>query len=215
MAEMKWTNPERLDVFGVRLIGWPKGIPQQNPSTLKSSQNRQLLAALQKGSMKFERLYDDPSEEVSDKAKSQTPGDKQNEEDDFSWAYDSEAARSSQSTPLPQESQASQSTSTSQVPAAPSNLKRVPLPPLASSPIISDTEDTSWRIETPQMDIDSGLGTYNVDFGWDEFSDHLLSTIGTDWDNESPILRPKKRPRTEAETDVGTGDSNPGQGDGS
>ena len=49
-AEMKWTNPERLDAYGVRLVGWPEGVPAQNPSTFKVSQNKVLLEALQNGS---------------------------------------------------------------------------------------------------------------------------------------------------------------------
>ncbi|KAF8149910.1 hypothetical protein B0H34DRAFT_618062, partial [Crassisporium funariophilum] len=95
-AEMKWTNPERLDdVYGVRLVGWPEGIPSQNPSTLKVSQNKLLLEAIQNGTMRFERLaMSDPiaskldNEEVAD-GPSRTDGDDGRE--DFSWAYDADA----------------------------------------------------------------------------------------------------------------------------
>ncbi|PPQ66228.1 hypothetical protein CVT24_000340 [Panaeolus cyanescens] len=209
-AEMKWTNPERLDAFGVRLVGWPEGIPQQNPSTLKSSQNRQLLDALQKGTMKFERLFGDPvaqSSSDTDKAKAQTSPDKQLEEDDFSWAYDSGPSEASQVTLPAEDSQSSRSTSASRAPTGPLlKPKRDPLP-TPQSPVISEMDDSPWRMDTSQMDISSGLGTYNVDFGWDEFSDHLLSTIGSDWDNESSVVRPKKRPRTENETDDANSDA--------
>ncbi|EEB94931.1 hypothetical protein MPER_06180, partial [Moniliophthora perniciosa FA553] len=33
-AEMKWTQPDRLYTYGVRLVGWPPDIPTQNPSSL-------------------------------------------------------------------------------------------------------------------------------------------------------------------------------------
>jgi hypothetical protein len=52
-AEMKWSNHEKLDAYGVRLEGWPTGVPKQNPSTLSSSQNKAILEALESGKMKF------------------------------------------------------------------------------------------------------------------------------------------------------------------
>jgi len=52
-AEMKWTNHSNLSVYGVRLEGWPTNIPMQNPSTLSTSQNRELRDALVSGSLKF------------------------------------------------------------------------------------------------------------------------------------------------------------------
>ncbi|KAF8656208.1 hypothetical protein AX16_002644 [Volvariella volvacea WC 439] len=55
-AEMKWTNPERLDIYGVRLIGWPDDIPKANPSTLKQSQNRRLLDLAESHQLRFEPL---------------------------------------------------------------------------------------------------------------------------------------------------------------
>ncbi|KAF9533814.1 hypothetical protein CPB83DRAFT_844559 [Crepidotus variabilis] len=90
-AEMKWSNPERLDIYGVRVVGWPKEIPAQNPSSLKTSQNRQLLEAFQAGTMRFERIgtptskiaesSDNPPETFEDVV------DQDNAED-FSWAFD-------------------------------------------------------------------------------------------------------------------------------
>jgi len=75
---MKWTNPERLDSYGVRLVGWPSEIPAQNPSTLKQNQNKQLLQALENGSLRFERI-------VKETEVAETPAEL---DEDFSWAYD-------------------------------------------------------------------------------------------------------------------------------
>ncbi|KAG6812956.1 hypothetical protein H0H92_015075 [Tricholoma furcatifolium] len=61
-AEMKWTNNERLDVYGVRLVGWPAGIPAANPSSLKATQNKKLLECLENGTLRFEKILG-PSEE--------------------------------------------------------------------------------------------------------------------------------------------------------
>ncbi|KAF7796605.1 hypothetical protein EIP86_007787 [Pleurotus ostreatoroseus] len=52
-AEMKWTNHARLDQYGVRLVGWPAGVPAANPSTLSTAQNRALLDALGRGELRF------------------------------------------------------------------------------------------------------------------------------------------------------------------
>ena len=32
LAEMRWTKPEQLEGYGVRIIGWPPGIALRNPS---------------------------------------------------------------------------------------------------------------------------------------------------------------------------------------
>ncbi|KAJ3532631.1 hypothetical protein NMY22_g7661 [Coprinellus aureogranulatus] len=87
-AEMKWTNPERLDVYGVRLVGWPPGVPSLNPSTLRVSQNRQLLEAFKSGSAKFERLPTSahpPPTAITDNEVDNA------DNDDFSWAFDADA----------------------------------------------------------------------------------------------------------------------------
>ena len=53
-AEMKWSNHDRLiDAYGVRLEGWPPSVPKQNPSTLSVAQNKAILEALRRGSMRF------------------------------------------------------------------------------------------------------------------------------------------------------------------
>lgn len=90
-AEMKWTNPERLDVYGVRLVGWPPSIPPQNPSSLKLPQNKQLLECLLNGTMRFEKLLITPGS-TDDLGSSGTDIANNSQEaevtDDFSWAYD-------------------------------------------------------------------------------------------------------------------------------
>lgn len=53
---MKWTNHGNLSVYGVRLEGWPAGIPMQNPSTLSTGQNRELRDALASGTLRFCRI---------------------------------------------------------------------------------------------------------------------------------------------------------------
>ena len=55
-AEMKWTNHSKLSVYGVRLNGWPDGVPVQSPSTFSVAQNRLLLDLLHEGKLHFSRL---------------------------------------------------------------------------------------------------------------------------------------------------------------
>ncbi|GBE88403.1 hypothetical protein SCP_1302180 [Sparassis crispa] len=54
-AEMKWSDHSRLQVYGIRLEGWPAGVPVTNPSTLTVAQNQQVLEALCTGNMYFTR----------------------------------------------------------------------------------------------------------------------------------------------------------------
>ncbi|KAF7336644.1 hypothetical protein MVEN_02098900 [Mycena venus] len=61
-AEMKWTNPALLATYGVCLVGWPPTIPAQNPSSLKANQNKELLEALESGTMRFVRTLTTPNE---------------------------------------------------------------------------------------------------------------------------------------------------------
>lgn len=89
---MKWTNPERLDVYGVHLVGWPSSIPAQNPSSLKFPQNKQLLECLQNGTMRFEKSLVTPGS-TDDLGGSSTVTSYSEEAeviDDFSWAYDAD-----------------------------------------------------------------------------------------------------------------------------
>ncbi|KAF5382172.1 hypothetical protein D9615_004403 [Tricholomella constricta] len=100
-AEMKWTNPERLDVYGVRLVGWPASIPAQNPSTLKAGQNKTLLECLENGTMRFEKLFPDPGTADYTENYNLDEGRMPNEtedDDDFSWAYDADAGEPSLNT---------------------------------------------------------------------------------------------------------------------
>ncbi|KAF8071896.1 hypothetical protein FPV67DRAFT_1483087 [Lyophyllum atratum] len=93
-AEMKWTNPERLDVYGVRLVGWPTSIPAQNPSSLKANQNKILLECLDNGTMRFEKLFLAMSTANYANNYNLDEGripDELEEADDFSWAYDADA----------------------------------------------------------------------------------------------------------------------------
>ncbi|KAI0064768.1 hypothetical protein BV25DRAFT_1799962 [Artomyces pyxidatus] len=55
-ADMKWTNHDNLAVYGVRIVGWPAGVPMQNPSTLSTAQNRLLKECFARGSLRFCRL---------------------------------------------------------------------------------------------------------------------------------------------------------------
>ncbi|KAF8486074.1 hypothetical protein DFH94DRAFT_622008 [Russula ochroleuca] len=82
-AEMKWTNHGNLSVYGVRLEGWPTNIPMQNPSTLSTSQNRELRDALASGSLKFCRINTETSTPFDATATSCGPNGNSS---DLSWA---------------------------------------------------------------------------------------------------------------------------------
>jgi hypothetical protein len=86
---MKWMNPERLDVYGVRLVGWPPSVPALNPSTLRVSQNRELLEAFKTGIAKFERL---PASIHPPAPLPDIEIDHTDEDEDFSWAFDADAS---------------------------------------------------------------------------------------------------------------------------
>ncbi len=87
-AEMKWTNHGNLSVYGVRLEGWPANIPMQNPSTLSTSQNRELRDALAKGTLRFSRIINTETSSPFD-AGSTSCGPTGNS-NDFSWAISEE-----------------------------------------------------------------------------------------------------------------------------
>jgi hypothetical protein len=82
-AEMKWTNHGNLSVYGVRLEGWPTNIPMQNPSTLSTSQNRELRDALASGTLKFCRINTEASTPFDAAATSCGPNGNSS---DLSWA---------------------------------------------------------------------------------------------------------------------------------
>jgi len=84
-AEMKWTNPERLSLYGVRLVGWPSDIPTANPSSLKSGQNQRLLELVEHGELRFEKTMMTGLEApMLSESLRHTP---EMAAEDFSWAY--------------------------------------------------------------------------------------------------------------------------------
>jgi hypothetical protein len=56
---MKWTNHDRLGIYGVRIVGWPGKIPHKNPSTLSDSQNKLILESLNAGTLRFVRTSEE------------------------------------------------------------------------------------------------------------------------------------------------------------
>jgi hypothetical protein len=176
-AEMKWTNPERLDAYGVRLIGWPEGVPAQNPSSFKVSQNKILLEALQNGSMRFERI--NPIPPMQEEAEASKPEEEcPDPHEDFSWAYDADASPPPSShaeypPPLP--------------PRQPLNTGQTPV-----LPVIIDEAESSWA---STLETDSTLSQYTLNFLW--AGDFNEPTTELAWDDESDAdLRPRKRSRS-------------------
>lgn len=166
---MKWTNPERLDAYGVRLIGWPEGVPAQNPSSFKVSQNKVLLEALQNGSMRFEKITPaTPRQQEASKADDDDP------HEDFSWAYDADASPPSPHAAVhPTALTPRQSLHTGENPVL---------------PVIVDEAGSSW---TSALETDSSLSQYL----W--AGDLNEPTTELTWDEESDAdLRPRKRPRS-------------------
>ncbi|KAG6817689.1 hypothetical protein H0H87_005448 [Tephrocybe sp. NHM501043] len=170
-AEMKWTNPERLDVYGVRLVGWPAEIPPANPSSLKVFQNKVILDCLDSGTLRFEKLFPEAP------AASVTPNDHAEESpvaqesggiDDFSWAYNPNA---------------------DDAPIVPAEEDETP--PQAEQPIASqppDIEDTFWQApEDPSLTGDL--------WGEIDMATILQSTL------DSSSSQTRKRPRIELEFD--------------
>lgn len=171
---MKWTNPERLDAYGVRLVGWPDGVPAQNPSTLKVNQNKVLLEAIQNGSMKFVKVIPDPS------GSRDTPsGGDDDANEDFSWAYDADALPA---LPSPAPTMASSSAFT-----------RAPTVTPLSSTTIDDNDPWSMQ-PTMTAEPDQAHSSYDVNYAWEgEFNEEAINTLGEEWDLE----RPRKRQRSE------------------
>ena len=175
-AEMKWSNPERLDAYGVRLIGWPEGVPAQNPSHFKASQNKVLLEALQNGSMRFEKVTPaNPSQEVS-------KFDDDDPHEDFSWAYDADAS--------PPSSQVECSTTLPHSPPPQSlNTGQNPVPPV----LVDAVESGSSMPWTSILDTDSALSQYTI--LWPNDLNEPTNQLG--WDDGSETnSRPRKRPRS-------------------
>ena len=180
-AEMKWTNPERLDVYGVRLVGWPEGVPAQNPSTLKVNQNKLLLEAIQNGTLKFEKMNN-----VGTGGGSQDPSKLGSSEvnEDFSWAYDADARPPSP--PLSRNS-ASSSKVVNQEPVSSNNIAK------------PETETNSWSLD-PNLEDNTTFSPYTVDYTWTgEFSEQMVGPSGGQWAGDSQLKaeRPYKRRRSE------------------
>jgi hypothetical protein len=171
---MKWTNPERLDAYGVRLIGWPEGVPAQNPSTFKVSQNKILLEALQNGSMRFEKII--PATLTQEEA---PKADEDNPQEDFSWAYDANATPPSSHAEYP----------TALPPSPPRQSVNTGETPVL--PVIVDEAESGW---TSTLESDSAFSQY-INYPW--ASDLNEPTTELAWDEElDGDLRPRKRPRS-------------------
>ncbi|KAK7691067.1 hypothetical protein QCA50_006170 [Cerrena zonata] len=87
-AEMKWTNHEKVSVYGVRIEGWPSHVPQKNPSALSAAQNKEILQGIQSGAIHFARLVAVTPVENTPSASSALPNQPIDTTDpeDFSWA---------------------------------------------------------------------------------------------------------------------------------
>lgn len=179
---MKWTNPERLDVYGVRLIGWPEGVPAQNPSTFKVSQNKLLLEALQNGTMRFEKVM--PASDHGDGVVEVSRADEDDPDEDFSWAYNADAS--------PPPPHAEYSTTLPRSPPRQS-LNRGQNPVL---PTLVDEAESSSMPWTSTLDPDSALSQYTVNYLWTgDFNESAIDHPG--WDDELETdSRPRKRPRS-------------------
>ena len=84
---MKWTNHDRLSVYGVRIVGWPHRIPQQNPSTLTTNQNKELLECLKGGTLHFVRIAHNLENVVDSTVGSPTLNSTE-AVDDLFWVYE-------------------------------------------------------------------------------------------------------------------------------
>lgn len=98
-AEMKWKDHSKLDIYGIRLEGWPHDVPKDNPSTLSVVQNKEVLKALQSGRMSFVRIAGSSGQTTPSSGSQQSP----EISDDFSWAcgYPDEATHSPQDHAMP------------------------------------------------------------------------------------------------------------------
>jgi hypothetical protein len=182
---MKWTNPERLDVYGVRLVGWPEGVPAQNPSTLKVNQNKLLLEAIQNGTLKFEKMN-----QAGTKVGGEDPSrlGSVGVNDDFSWAYDADARPPSPPHLSNVASFHSQQV-IDQAPVASNNLHKTE----------TEASSSQWTLD-PDPGDNSIFSPYNPDYTWDgEFSERMSDPSGGQWDGDSQLQaeRPRKRQRSE------------------
>lgn len=57
-AEMRWTKPEQIENWGVRIVGWPSDLPFRNPSNNTVQVNTRLLELLKTGQIRFVKPTD-------------------------------------------------------------------------------------------------------------------------------------------------------------
>jgi len=192
---MKWTNPEKLDVYGVRLIGWPEGIPAQNPSMLKVGQNKTLLEAIQSGSMRFQRINPITPSSYLEGSSINTAQINCEEDEDFSWAYDVNAHPPSPPSILP-------------ITMAPPNDIPVPGPSSSAYPYSVESTDEDFRLEDPSLDP-SFSPSYSVEYSPpDGHDEQVADMLDTDWIDTfvSDLEPPRKRLRS-VEPSPESGDS--------
>ena len=53
---MKWSKPEKLKAYGVRIVGWPSRMEYKNPSQMTVKELATILSMLQKGELYFEPI---------------------------------------------------------------------------------------------------------------------------------------------------------------
>ncbi|KAF7771625.1 hypothetical protein Agabi119p4_5936 [Agaricus bisporus var. burnettii] len=188
-AEMKWTNPERLGLFGVRMIGWPPDIPAANPSSLKLNQNQRLLELVEQGELRFEKTM------MTGLETSAPPETLQGSSaaEDFSWAYDADGHGDASLAPTPETAAAVLTD------ASPIALDAIHVPMLSSSTddvpeVEADTESTySWKGHDEDLLAEIGEYGFQVETWGDGVQFEGLET-------ESPVeRRVRKRAREEDE----------------
>lgn len=69
---MRWTKPEQIENWGVRIAGWPTDLPFRNPSNNTVQVNTRLLELLKSGHIKFVKPGD-PDWESSAVAQAKPP----------------------------------------------------------------------------------------------------------------------------------------------
>lgn len=55
-AEMKWSKQNKLSVYGVSLVGWPREVEYKNPSRMSSREMTTIITLLRQGTLRFELL---------------------------------------------------------------------------------------------------------------------------------------------------------------
>lgn len=55
-AEMKWSKPEKLEIYGVKLLGWPSNIVFKNPSQMSLKETTSLVELLRNNTLRFQQM---------------------------------------------------------------------------------------------------------------------------------------------------------------